>query len=433
MPAGRFTEGSPAAEKGREADEKLREVEISQPYYIGKYEVTVGQFTRFTGATGYRTEAEKGTSGGSGWDGKALVQRREFTWKSPGFAQTPDHPVTIVTYDDALAFTDWLSRVAGRKVSLPTEAQWEHAYRAGTKGAYFDGATEKDALALGWFKDNALGGTHPVGQKKPNAWGLFDMGGNVAEWCADWYAPYPDGPGKDPLATQPDASDKARRVLRGGSWLREAKHGRAAARYRNTPGSRNADNGFRVVASVDASPQAAATAPNNTPAPPPAPVPPAAKPNKPQQQASGGCDQQTAIGLGCTGTLGAVILVAFALLFRRGGGDRVSFRKGEDGFWIDAPKHLAGTTLHFRRRGRTGTHDGHVVLEASDVGQFVYTGATPLVVEMVRLIRPQAQARPRAGQGTAASRVVHHHHHHHHHHDTHRDDDDRFRGFPSAY
>ena len=164
---GTFTQGSAPGEAGRSEDERAHPVTLDNDVYIGKFPVTRGQFARFVTATGYRTEAEKGTSGGSGWDGTALVQRRDFTWKSPGFAQTDDHPVTIVTYDDALAFTGWLTRTSGRAFTLPSEAQWEHAYRGPTTGAYYAGTTDEGALALGWFKANAGNATHPVGQRSP--------------------------------------------------------------------------------------------------------------------------------------------------------------------------------------------------------------------------------------------------------------------------
>lgn len=250
VPKGEFQEGSPATEAGRGADETLRTVTLTRDYYLGKFPVTLAQFERFTDETRYRTEAERGSSGGFGWDGAALTQDKRFTWRSTGFDQTGAQPATIVAYDDALAFCDWLSHKTGRKFALPTEAEWERACRAGTSTAWHNGSDPSHVREIAWSKPYAWNSTHPVDSLAPNPWGLF-IGGNVYEWCRDWYGPYPPGPVIDPEQTNSGLSDKPRRVLRGGSWLREASYTRSAARYRSAPGSRNADTGFRVMTYAD--------------------------------------------------------------------------------------------------------------------------------------------------------------------------------------
>ncbi len=409
--AGAFRQGSPAAEANRGDDETLREVTLTRDFYIGKHEITVGQFRRFVDATGYRTEAEKGTSGGFGWNGQALEQRPSFHWKNPGFPQTDDHPVTIVTFDDAVAFTRWLSSKAGRAVSLPTEAQWEFAARASSTSAYPSGAAKAtQAPALGWSRANASGGTHPVGEKSPNGIGLFDMAGNVAEWCLDWYGPYEAGPVTDPLETRQNLSDKPRRVLRGGSWLRDPKNGRSAARHRNAAGTRNADNGFRVVADTSASA--------------PAPVPAAAETGS--ESAVGNASPG---GMGPLAKLVGMVVALFvaskivARLFGRGSAG-VKTEISPDGFSLRAPRVPMGHRIHYRYMVEGKTQTGSIVASGdSEMGQTVYTGGRPSSVQVLAITAPgeappAEKARP---VQTREDRVAT------------RTDDDSFRGYPSAY
>ncbi len=145
------------------------------------------------------------------------------------------------------AFARWLAGKAARNVSLPTKAQWEFACRAGTTSRFYAGDSETDLQAIGWYRDNSGKSAQPVGQKRPNAFGLYDMSGNVYEWCRDWYGPYGDD-ASDPEETRSDRTAPPRR----GTARRIVAEGRAAVplgrALRNTPASRNADNGFRVAA-----------------------------------------------------------------------------------------------------------------------------------------------------------------------------------------
>jgi formylglycine-generating enzyme required for sulfatase activity len=148
-----------------------------------------------------------------------------------------------VTWNDARAFCDWLSRKEGRAYGLPTEAEWEYACRAGATAAYSFGG-DPGALGLhAWFADNSGGRTHPVGAREANAWGLYDMHGNVWQWCADGPREYPGGTATDPEGE----GGGAFRVLRGGSWASDAALCRAAFRHWDRAESRCNDVGFRVL------------------------------------------------------------------------------------------------------------------------------------------------------------------------------------------
>jgi formylglycine-generating enzyme required for sulfatase activity len=414
---GTFTQGSPADEPGRGADETRRQVTLTRDFYMGKFPVTRGQFARFLRATNYRTEAEVGSSGGFGWGGTSLVQRKEFTWRNPGFVQEDDHPVTLVTYKDARSFLDWLARQGHGSFELPTEAQWEYACRAGTITPYYNGRTEQDARAIAWFKVNAGKGTMPVGRKKANAFGLYDMSGNVFEWCRDWYGPYAPGPVTDPEDTRTDRSDQPRRVLRGGSWLREASHCRSAARYRNTPGSRNADNGFRVVLLVTEQPNQAmpeAGGPGRAGA-----AVPLAQPGEPiGGQAGPIAESVPAPRMFLTALLcfavpcGLVFLVAILIVVllsrRRKFEDRSPVRTPgrrptpaairprlvDDGFWLDAPHLIPGSVVRYRYRAGGRVQTDQFTVAPGPRGQFVYTGVAPLDVEVLEILPPGSAPLP---------------------------------------
>jgi formylglycine-generating enzyme required for sulfatase activity len=135
--------------------------QFPEGFWIAQTEVTVNQFRKFTSETGYRTDAEKAG--------------RERTWRTPGFPQRGDHAVVWLSFRDAVAYTKW----AG--VDLPTEAEWQYAARAGSSTKFLWGDEHDDRYM--WHRENSPSGTHPVGKKLPNAWGLYDIVGNAWEYC----------------------------------------------------------------------------------------------------------------------------------------------------------------------------------------------------------------------------------------------------------
>jgi formylglycine-generating enzyme required for sulfatase activity len=250
IPAGKFLMGSPNTEKDRcEYEGPQHELTISKPFFMGMTHVTVDQFAAFVKDSGHRTDAE-GIANGE-W------------WRKPRFDQKGDHPVVNVSWNDAKSFCDWLSKRSGKKVCLPTEAQWEYACRAGTKTAYPWGNNPDDGK--GWANcadqtlkktlsgaadgreffswDDGFAFTSPVGSFKVNAFGLYDMTGNAWQWCADRFSDYKNG-----AALGPTGADTVTfRVLRGGSCRIVPALCRSAARDGSPPVRWSDYIGFRVA------------------------------------------------------------------------------------------------------------------------------------------------------------------------------------------
>ena len=244
-------------------DEDEHEVEVS-PFLMGKFHVTRGQFGLFVKDEGYKTEAEEG-GGAYGWnqEKKDWETNKDYNWKNVGFTQSDAHPVVCVTWNDAKKFCAWLSKKSGKKIGLPSEAQWEYACRAGSKTLYFFGDDEEDLSKYGNVRDasfrkattftngiqadDGYAFTSPVGTFKANKYGLYDMHGNAWQWCEDYYGAYSAAP-KNGTAQKVKQSNDVR-VLRGGSWYYVPQYCRSAFRILNSPVNRNYNLGFRVASS----------------------------------------------------------------------------------------------------------------------------------------------------------------------------------------
>ena len=218
IPAGEFTMGSPDSDKDARGDEKPQHrVRITKPFHLGKYEVTQEQWEAVMG-------------------------------NNPSAFKGARNPVEQVSWDDCQKFLDTLSaKTAGQggKFVLPTEAEWEYACRGGSATRFSFGDATRGLGEDAWYGDNSDQKTHPVGAKKPNAWGLYDMHGNVWEWCADWYdEKYYSNTATDDLQ---GPSSGSRRVLRGGSWRIPAGVCRSAGRDSGMLGYRGTGLGFRVA------------------------------------------------------------------------------------------------------------------------------------------------------------------------------------------
>jgi serine/threonine-protein kinase len=275
LPPGEFVMGTPqdqvdeevAAAKdpaqahlqaAKRSDVPAHRVRITRPLRIGAHEVTVAQFRQFVEATGYTTEPELGkvTVEGFRGDVELLVKGAEFNWRNPGYEQGDDHPVVAISHSDALAYCAWLSKQEGVEYSLPTEAQWEYACRAGTTSRYWFDGTHSDMRKVGW-STGQVKWTARIGRLAPNPFGLYDIVGNVEEWCRDWFQAdfYRDSPTDDPVCHWMNG---AGHVVRGGSAYNQTSSGRSACRHAFPEPA--ATIGFRVVCEVKGAPSPTASA-----------------------------------------------------------------------------------------------------------------------------------------------------------------------------
>lgn len=243
--------------KLREVDEEnVHEVELSD-FYIGSTEVTVAQFASFVNATGYKTDAE--VKGGSYiWDDEhaVMVYKKGVNWRcnETGDAIVESDyayfPVVYVSWNDAVRFCEWLVTQTGVNYRLPTEAEWEYAARGGveSKGYVYSGSNKAQKVA--WYWDDSTQQTHPVSYKLPNELGIYDMSGNVYEWCHDWYEDhYPTEKQVNPQGPTNEHQKLFRRVIRGGSWVVLKGFCRVSNRDSGAPNLGTSTSGFRIACS----------------------------------------------------------------------------------------------------------------------------------------------------------------------------------------
>jgi formylglycine-generating enzyme required for sulfatase activity len=220
IPAGTFTMGSPTDEWGRGSDETQHQVTITQPFYMQTTEVTQEQWLAVTGS-------------------------------NPSYhSGCPTCPVEYVSWNKVQGYINNMNTRGEGTYRLPTEAECEYSARAGSTTAFPNGGITQGGCnydpnldPIGWYCGNSGYKTHPVAQKKPNAWGLYDMNGNVYEWCQDWYGNYPSSAMTDPTGP----SSGSYRVVRAGVWDYYVETCRSANRYSEKPGSFNNKVGFRLL------------------------------------------------------------------------------------------------------------------------------------------------------------------------------------------
>ena len=274
IPAGEFLMGSDATDPDADDDEfvdkaagrkEKHRVRITKPFYLGTHEVTRGQFRRFVDDAGYQTEAEKDGKGGSGWNEqtKKFEQNSRYTWQNVGFDQTDDHPVVNVSWNDAVVHGEMAEPEGGQDLPAADRGRvgiclpgWQHHslfLRRRPRGAWRRLETswmqhskrKKNPNGLGRSRPDGYVYTAPVGRYKANAWGLFDMHGNVWEWCSDWYAA--DYYKRSPVDNPGNTVEASFRIYRGGGWMYDPRYARSASRAWVTPDSRFIFVGFRLA------------------------------------------------------------------------------------------------------------------------------------------------------------------------------------------
>ena len=258
IPGGRFQMGCSDGDTECDNSEKPSHDVKVRAFRMSQYDVTVAQFARFVNATGYRTNAEKDTGGLSGCYIEYAPGRSDYragsSWRNPGFHQQDSDPVVCVSWNDANAYAQWLSRVGGKHFRLPSEAEWEYAARAGSTTPFDWGATASHDQANYGSEQCCAGAasgrdrwrnTSPAGSFPPNRFGLFDMAGNVRLWTADCVNE--DYEGAPSSAAPRTDGDCELRVIRNGAWIDPPQRLRVSARDSADAVERLDVLGFRLV------------------------------------------------------------------------------------------------------------------------------------------------------------------------------------------
>lgn len=201
-------------------------------FYIGKYEVMKKEFKEFVEDTQYITDAERNTGNHKGcitFINKKWEYREGYNWKNPGYEQTDMHPVVCVSYNDMQAYIQWLGKKNNETYRLPTSKEWQYVAKANNTTKWNFGDDEKELPNYAWYRVNSENKTHPVGQKKPNSFGIYDLYGNVYEWTED------------------SNRSKDTKLLHGGCWFDTTKWVNSTVNFRLENFKRGAGSGFRLV------------------------------------------------------------------------------------------------------------------------------------------------------------------------------------------